>query len=351
MKYLFRCDSSPEIGLGHLRRCVTLAGELKNRGASAVFACRSKGVDWRGIAGDDADDLARIDWDLSPGDDARETLRLCREKGASVAVVDHYRVDAEYQRLFRESRCRWMLFDWSARQPLWADWVVNASPAADESAYLKLRRRDGARLLLGPKYALLRPQFFEWRARSSFRDHVGRMLLTFGGGDDRGVAVFCLEALMGCDPSIERVMLMSSVNPRLAETRNWIEKNSARNVVLRVDERNVARLMADADIAVITGGGTAFEAAAMGLPSVIIHLADNQAPNAEAWDRRGAAVHLGIFGDVTAAALGRAAAALIEDASRRRAMSRAGHEKVDCRGAQRVATELLGTGGADDARG
>ena len=305
------------------------------------FACRTREVDAAGLLSGAADELLEVDWSVPGGEDARETARLCRAAGADAAVVDLCRDAAGFQRVFLDAGIRWLQFDWTARGPLWADWVLNPSPAADEEVYRRVRMRKETELLLGPAYALLRPQFTEWRRRTVFREEVRRILLTFGGGDDRGAAVFCLEAIAALDSSIERVVMAGSANPRLAETRNRVEKSGARNISLLVDEQNVARRMAESDVAIVAGGGTTFEAAAMGLPCLIVHLAGDQAANAAAWERLGAALHLGAFGEVTAAQIERGVAALVNDPLRRREMARAGQAAVDCGGARRVAERLL----------
>ena len=184
IRILFRCDVSPTIGLGHFRRCLTLAEELKGRGASVLFACRSKGLDVREGLGNIADDWVDLEWSLAPESEVLEVIQLYRQRDIDIAVIDHYGADVPYQKALYRSGIRWLQFDGSARRPLWADWVLNANPAAEEGTYLPLKQRDETRLLLGPAYALLRPEFLKRRQQVSFREKVRKILLTFGGGDD-----------------------------------------------------------------------------------------------------------------------------------------------------------------------
>ena len=339
--FLFRCDMSPTIGIGHLRRCLTLAGGLKEYGAFVFFACRAVDYDWtkdvRGIA----DDWTALDWSLTPESDAQEVIRLYQQREIDVAVIDHYRADVGYQQRLHRSGVRWLQFDWTARQPLWANWVLNASPVAEESIYLSLKRRDETRFLLGPAYALLRREFGQWRPRVRFHEQVRKILLTFGGGDDKGATVFCLGVIKPLDLAIERIVLVSSANPRLSDIVDWVDRNNRSNVTLLVDEQEIARHMAGADLAIIAGGTTTFETAAMGLPSLIIQLADNQAPNASAWERAGAAIDVGPFRSLTSSALERQVVQLINDAGLRKSMAYAAKALVDCLGTQRVARILL----------
>lgn len=327
--------------MGHLRRCLTLAKELKEYGAFVFFACRSANYDLakdlRGVA----DEWTALDWSLTPESDAQELIQLYQQREMDVAVIDHYRADVAYQERLCRSGVRWLQFNWSAKQPLWADWVLNASPAAEESVYLTLKQRDETCLLLGPSYALLRCEFRQWRPQVQFHEQVRKILLSFGGGDDRGATVFCMEAIKTLDPAIERVVLVSSANPHFSDIVDCRNRNNSSNVTLLVDEQEIARHMVDADLAIIAGGTTTFETAVMGLPSLIIQIADNQGPNANAWERRGAAINLGPFSSLTLRALERQVVKLINDSRLRKSMACAGRSLVDCFGAQRVAQMLL----------
>ena len=154
-----------------------------------------------------------------------------------------------------------MQFDWAAQQPFLADWVLNSSPAARESDYTKLKQRSETKFLLGPFYALLRTQFRQWRHKATVKDEVRKILLTFGGGDDRGAITFCLEAVKNVCNGIECLILVGSSNPSVSRILNWVKDNKNVNVTISVDEPEVARHMAEADIAITTGGTTTFETA------------------------------------------------------------------------------------------
>ncbi len=340
-RFLFRCDVSPEAGMGHLRRCSSLAMELREKGAFIFFLCRASEINMAKELNGVADDWTVLDWSLSPESDVQEVIRLCKQQEIDVAVIDHYRADEGYQKQLYSSGIHWLQFDGLTRYALWADWVLNASPAAEESSYLSLKRREQLQFILGPAYALLRREFRKWQPQIRFRENVRRILITLGGGDDAGATVFCLEAIRSLDSTIERVVLASSANPHIGGITDWVEKNSNSNVTLLVDEQEIARNMAEADMAIIAGGTTTFETAAMGLPSVIIQLFDNQKYNAAAWQKLGAAVDTGTFGGLTASAFEHQVRRLIGDSELRKSMAYTGRAMVDCLGAERVAKILL----------
>lgn len=340
-RFLFRCDVSPETGMGHLRRCSSLAMELREKGASIFFLCRAAKLDMARELKGVTDDWTVLDWSLSPESDVQEVIRLYKQQEIDVAVIDHYRADEEYQKQLYGSGIHWLQFDGAARYALWADWVLNASPSAEESLYLSLKRREQLQFILGPAYALLRREFRQWQPQIRFRENVRRILITLGGGDDAGATVFCLEAIRSLDSTTERVVLVNSANPRIAGITDWVEKNSSLNVTLLINEQEIARSMAEADLAIISGGTTTFETAAMGLPSVIIQLADNQKYNAGAWQKLGAAIDIGPFDGLTASAFKHQVDSLVNDSGLRKSMAYTGRAMVDCLGAERVANILL----------
>lgn len=340
-RLLIRCDVSPAIGTGHLRRCLALARELKASGAFVVFAWRAVDFDVAAHLDNVADDSATIDWSLGPEADAHAVAEFAVRHAVDAVVIDHHRADAAYQQRLYGAGVPWLQFDWAGRQPLWADWVLNASPAADEDVYRRLAQRESARLLLGPAYALLRREFRDGRSDTAVREEVRTILLTFGGGDDRGATLFCLEATRSLQPSAERVVLLSRANPRATEILDWARRNGDVRVTVLVDELEIARHMARADLAIIAGGTTATEVAAMGVPSVIVQVSDDQAANAPAWEAKGAASSVGRLETLTPAQLQDRVAVLIADPRARRAMAAAGRSLVDGRGAERVCRTML----------
>ena len=99
--------------------------------------------------------------------------------------------------------------------------------------------------------------------------------------------------------------------------------------------------MCDTDLAISGGGTTTFETAAMGLPSLIFQITDNQANNAIAWEQAGVALDLGHFHKTESGVLKHKISELIEDCKLRKSMAHTGRSLVDCYGTQRVANALL----------
>lgn len=341
-KFLFRIDVSPSTGTGHLRRCLTLAHELKEQGAEVLFACRLKSFNIEKHMAHIAVGWEEYDWSLTPEEDARKVIQSCRKYQVDAVIIDHYRADETYQRNLHESGVKWLQFDGAARCPFWADWILNISPAASESLYEGLIRRKKTRFLLGPRYAPLRREFRKCHVRQPQSGAVRTILLTFGGGDDRGATIFCLEAIRAIDNNIEIIILLSSANPNMDDIVEW---NQGDRIRVIIDAEKTADYMASADLAITAGGMTVFELAALGIPVMILQIADNQVPIARAWQERGYGINLGGMDRLRPEDLWREMMALLRDADRRKAISAAGREMVDGLGAGRVAGALLAAGG------
>lgn len=343
-RILFRCDVSQRVGTGHLRRCLVLASELKAQGSFVSFVVRTEDFDLSKELSQIPDDWSVMSWLLSPEADAQEVVRLCRDNHIDILILDHYRVDAKYQMAILESGLQWLQFAYSSQEPvpLWSDWVLNFSLAAKRGFYARIAQRQDTKLLLGPSYALLRPDFRRWRSQTKIQRHVHRILFMFGGGNDNGATVFCLEALKSLGSELELIFLVSSCNPQLHTIMKCVERYEGNSpLTLLIDEHEVGRHMSQSDLAVIAGGTASFETAAMGLPCLIIQTAENQKLNAAAWERANTAVDLGQIQNLTHHILLSSVLRLIDDPHSRQSMSRAGKALVDGLGAERVARSLL----------
>jgi len=336
-----RTDASPAVGLGHLRRCVALARRLRAAGEELHFLTKTTGIDPVAEVGAAGAACIPVDPALAGQADAAFAADYCRKVGAKQLIVDHYHADEAYQRVLLEAGLRWLQFDGAAATPQWADWVVSMSPAASPERYRELRRRPETVLLIGPRYAILRDEFVNRDRPRAVKSMAGRLFLSFGGGDDRGATLLCLEALAKAGWTGAVDIVSGSANPRLAAIRERIAGSGNENWRLHVDAGGMADLMAAADLALISGGTTSFEAASLGLPSMLVQIADNQSAISTAWERLGAAVDLGPLGTLDSGRMAQRILELSRDPLQRQAMANAGSEAVDSRGAERIAAVLV----------
>jgi UDP-2,4-diacetamido-2,4,6-trideoxy-beta-L-altropyranose hydrolase len=331
---VFRCDASPEIGGGHVARCRALAMAMAPLGWQCVFA---------GAAGPGAV--------AAEGDAAAQSaeLRARFPGGAALLVVDHYGLDAAFERGCRDWARRIVAIDDLADREHDCDVLLDPGLDADAARYRCLMGRD-AQLLLGPRFAPLRPGFQQARRGALGRRGVDstarRILVSFGSTDPRDATRHVLEALLPLRSEIEVDVAIGSGAPGLSRLRNCLEPG----IALHVDADDMPGLMARADIGIGAGGTTSWERCCLGLPAVILTLAGNQRPNANGLAARGAAIDLGDIGDCPAGAIRDAVGHLLRAPGARRAMSEAASVICDGRGSQRTMVAMLGAQPLRDGR-
>ncbi len=330
---LFRYDAYPELGGGHLQRCRALATELEGRG----IACHHLGR-VEGFAIPDTE--RRLAFDAGR-DDARQVVEHAGRIDAGTLVLDLPGLDEAYQRTLHEAGLDWLHFEGRPSRRLWGRWLLAASPAASPERYTPWLQRADARLLLGPAYAILRQSIVRALADTRPGDRVERVVVTLGGGDDRGGIELCLEALAAWRTTLQVDVLTTSANPSLPGVQAWIARHGGGWCELGLDAEDFPMRLARADLALIGGGTTGFETAYLGVPALILRIADDQTEQAAAWDRLGVARLAGDLASLDVAGLRAHLHELIDDSGLRRQMSARGRERVDGLGARRVADALL----------
>lgn len=342
MSAAFRVDASARIGGGHFARCLTLASALRERGHAARFLCRDLPPSLREearAAGVAVDALSVPDgaWDT----DARETAAALAAGGAcSVLVVDHYGLDARWERAMRAAAGKIMVIDDLDDRPHDCDLLLDLGAVTERARLPAAARSPAPRTLTGPDFALLREEFAAARRASGPRlKGVSRILAAFGGSDPTGEtekAIAAIRALRRAD--IYADIVVGSMNPR----RQAIESLCAEQprLAFHAGPRNLAELMSRADLGVGAAGGTAWERCCLFLPSVIIAVAANQNAIAEGIAGRGAAVNLGWHEGVGVATLRDALEALSAAPERVAELSRSAGELVDGEGVRRVLSAM-----------
>lgn len=267
--------------------------------------------------------------------DLQETSAAARELEAAWIVLDGYQFDGTFQAGLTGTGAQVLVLDdYGHGDSYRAELVLNQNAGADVAMYAN--RGSGTRLLLGPRFALLRDEFRHWRADRLAVPATGRrVVVTFGGSDPDNVSARVLQGLAGVREQLEILVLVGPANPHRAS----LELAAARcphAVEMVVDPSDMAARLAWGDLAVAAAGVTALELARVGTPHISIVVADNQRPGAAALEHCGTVMNLGWQADVEPETIGHAVAELVHDAPRRAELSRRAGELVDGRGVLRV---------------
>ncbi|MCG7199149.1 UDP-2,4-diacetamido-2,4,6-trideoxy-beta-L-altropyranose hydrolase [Marinobacter pelagius] len=312
MLVVFRADASVEIGTGHMMRCLTLADELRHQGHQCCFICRDheghlgelivrKGYELHLLpgsrrAGDQPEEAANnphAAWlGVSWQQDAEQTLEVLSAMEADWQVVDHYALDADWERCVAESVDRILVIDDLADRDHECSVLLDQNLGRVASDYDQRVSADCLRLI-GPTFSLLRPEFARLRGQSLERrqdPEVRRILVSLGGVDRDNVTGRVLDALKetSLPPETELDIIMGASAPHLAEVQVQAAEMPFRATV-QVNVSDMAERMCLADLSIGAAGGTSWERCCLGLPALLVVLADNQVSGAAALERAGAA--------------------------------------------------------------
>lgn len=286
-----RVDSSTTIGSGHLMRCLTLATQMREARYEVHFICRDLAGALLSLVEEQGFPLCVLPrheshanlkgyaaWlTVSQEEDARETQDVLHKILPVVRlIVDSYALDETWERELRPLVSEIFVIDDLANRRHDCDILL------DQNFYLHMEHRYdglvpiGCKLLLGPRHALLRQEFYEAKKRLRSRDGMLRRILIFYGGVDRTRETEkAIQALLLLKlQQIEVDVVVGSGNVRQEQIRQLCEVHDFLHFHSQVS--NMAELMANADLCLGAGGTTTWERCFLGLPAIVTAVAENQ---------------------------------------------------------------------------
>jgi UDP-2,4-diacetamido-2,4,6-trideoxy-beta-L-altropyranose hydrolase len=266
---LFRADASPQLGAGHVSRCLALAEALAEAGWQISFVVGPDTIST-------APFLAKAGYTLRVLDEADAdiaALRATAGAAADLLIVDHYGLDAAFETACRTFARKILVLDDATGRRHDCDILVDAAASGSES-YAELVPGH-ARVLAGPAYALLRRSFILHRDTALTRRDgrpVREILVSCGATDPANATAAVLGALVDITHETMVTVVLASRAPHVNSVRERLQAKA--RLLLDVDD--MAELMTNADLAIGAPGSTAYERAMLGLPSIFATLADNQ---------------------------------------------------------------------------
>ncbi|MFY0730977.1 UDP-2,4-diacetamido-2,4,6-trideoxy-beta-L-altropyranose hydrolase [Pseudomonas sp. NFX15] len=350
MRVLIRSDASPTIGSGHIARCLPLARVLRRQGSHVAFACRL-------LPGHRLDTLRAEGFETFalperyPDEDPEQAIESMLPWQADIAalgplldplpafdwiIVDHYGLDHHWQTAARRWAPRIAAVDDLATRTYSADLLLNQNLSGTPQAYASLLA-PGCRTLFGPRFAMLRDEFC--CAPIDIKPQARRVLVNFGGFDAAMQTHHAMLALADF-PELEVDFVAGADNPAWAQMQALAATRPHWRLHSFVSDFH--RLMTESDLFVGAGGGTSWERAAMGLPTISIAVSNNQQANGEVMAAVGAHVFMGAREQVSVEQLRLAIGFVAGNQRLRQSMAQQSRQLVDGRGALRVAAALAG---------
>ena len=357
MQVAYRVDAAPHIGSGHLMRCLTLADTLKLRGCEAHFLGRPGSGAARALVQARQhrwhDVCAAIEPGFEPGApphaawlgtsqtaDATAAAAILAALRPDWLVIDHYALDERWERHARPLVGRILVIDDLADRRHDCDLLLDQNYHTQPERRYEGRVPGHTRCLLGPRHALLRPEFAAARARRRRRDgSIQRLLISLGGADTCDVTTLALDAALQLLPSGSIDVVVGS---DYAARQALAERCAAHDHVhLHVQTDRMSELMAAADLAIGAAGSSTWERLCLGLPAINLAIADNQIPGLTSLCAGGLTIGTTDVRTLTAEGLGAMLKTLQLAPTFTAGMGERGAALVDGQGSRRVADAML----------
>ncbi|MDC1418102.1 UDP-2,4-diacetamido-2,4,6-trideoxy-beta-L-altropyranose hydrolase [Candidatus Thioglobus sp.] len=354
MRIIIRATASKKMGSGHIMRCITLAEELSKKNDNIIEFVTQKYPE-------NLDDLIKkkgfivhsIDASISRNEegivseifeqekDAYDTINAIKSQKIDWVIIDHYSIDYNWQEKLRPYTKKIMAIDDLANRKHNCDILLDQNYSSNEMRYENFVKSDTVKLL-GPRFALLRKEFYELRKkRKKIISKVKRVFIFFGGSDSDNLTSKSIKIFSKPDLSyLDLDVVIGSINPHKKEVSALVAAHSNAKLHIQVD--NIAELMSDADIALCAGGSSTWERMSVGLPSIVVTIADNQDKLSNDLDKDGYINWLGRINKVNFMMIEDALRHVILNPQQLELQSQKCKSLVDSLGSKRVSNLLLG---------
>lgn len=291
-------------------RCLTLADALREKGKASQFICRElpghmiKIIEKRGypvlslstqtdkfLGKGPYENWLAVSW-REDADACQKILQTC---DAHTVITDHYALDSKWEMAAIPPQKTTVVIDDLANRPHHCDILLDQNLGRKAVDYDGLVPDKCVRYT-GPKFALLRPGFSRENCSVALHrnTHIKHILVAIGGVDKDNITGEILRTISECDLPVGThiTVVLGDTAPAISKLKVQALQMPFPTEIL-VNVADMARLMKSADIAIGAAGSSAWERCSLGLPTLLLVLADNQLPAAQALSKVGAVQYLG----------------------------------------------------------
>lgn len=335
---LFRVDAGPKTGWENFWRCMIFAAALQRRRRPAHFLSqldpaavllppmKRAGNDW-----------VESRFTAGSREDLDETLREVRRLKPAAVVVDAPGVEEAYLDALRSAGVAVLSIDSHAASAFSSDLVLNPLLGPTREGY---EYRPGTQLLLGARYAMIRPEVRRVRPmRASEPAQPFRVIVALGDDDLHNQSGELAKYLLNC-PRVGRVdVLARAHHPNLDALKTMAEACPDRMEVVS-EPGDFPLRISRSHLALTAGNSWSLELACVGVPQLVVVQAEVHWPTAHRLEEAGAATCLGWHANLSAGTVRQAVTNLLSDPLERVQMARSGRKLIDGRGPDRLVTAL-----------
>ena len=289
----FRVDSSFKIGQGHITRCQTLADELKKNGFRCYFFCRHINLEMKemlirkghhvnlinnGDVGKDQKNNLYASWlGCSQESDFKEFAKKNNLR-FQLFLIDHYSLDIRWEKMVKNHTEKLVVIDDLASRKHGCDYLINYNPITSLENHYRYSLNYNSHLLLGPQYAILKPEFSKLRPHILRKGNLRNILVFYGGSDptrETFKVVRVLEKYFKSKCFWKRIFIVVGSMNKDADKISLFCKKIPRTFFY-TNIASMAELIKNSDVALCSGGIFTWERFCLGLPGYVTTIAENQ---------------------------------------------------------------------------
>jgi spore coat polysaccharide biosynthesis predicted glycosyltransferase SpsG len=288
---VIRVDSSKEIGMGHLTRCLSIAKFIRKKGVDVMFLTQEDGTH------------------LQVVEKGYQSYKITKKELFDISQLPHYYdyfiliADFNSKSIFKNSACYFSNLDLIRKDfqmlvtleeltdyPYCSDIVIIPYFGANK---IKLRECSNVVYLLGEKYFLLRDEF----CNNDFivQKLAKNILITMGGGDPNRISLKVLSALFVLGKEYKFHVVLGQASDISDSELHHIMGNYKDCLVVYRNCSQMSEVMLCCDIAVTNSGLTKYELAALGVPTVVISNNASQSKIDKIFSEFQSSIYLGIW--------------------------------------------------------
>ena len=334
---LFRVDGTSQTGWEAFWRSLAFSAALQRRRRPISFLSQLEPTELPFAVKRVGNSLIRTEHPLGSDADLFHTIQEIRRLNPAAVIVDHPDVREDYLRALQDEGPLVVSLDYLANVRFPSKLVINPLLAPGREIY---EVEQGSQVLLGSRYALVRPEVRRMRPLRA-REPVQpfRALVALGDDDPHRCSLEYAKQLLNC-PRVKRVdVLVRSHHPDLDELRELAEK-SQEQLSIAVEPAEVASRILRCHFAVTAGEAWSLDLTCVGIPQLVIVQKEGHWPCAQRLEEEGVATCLGWHENVSVATIRNAVQNLLDDPAERKSMTRRGRRLIDGRGPDRLVTGL-----------
>jgi spore coat polysaccharide biosynthesis predicted glycosyltransferase SpsG len=345
---ILRLDANSRTGYERLARAMTLAAAVQRRRRPVYFMSQLEPNALAMSIKRAGNNWILAEHPAGSDDDASQLLREIRRLSPAAVFVDDADISQNYLAEIGASGVLLAAVDQSATIRFPTKLLINPLLGPNREGY---EFGDGAQLLLGKRYAMVRPEIRRQRPMRSqepppLAAQTGtaiisqfRVLLALGE-DDPNLMTIDLAKLLVNAPRVGKVdIIVRREHPQLEEIKALVEAHKEL-MTLALEPAEIANRITRCHFALTSGSGWSLELACVGMPQLLLLQNEAHWPNAQRLEEEGAASILGWHENASAQTIRQGVQNLIIDALERKSMARCGRKLIDGRGPDRLVTAL-----------